>query len=103
MTSKKVLTYLGFAAKKRSLAVGYNTTEATVKNKKIFLVVIARDISENSKEKIVKLCEKNNLDFEIYGTMEELSKATGNVEAGIFSVTDANLSKAIKTEIRTIS
>ena len=95
----KVLSYLGFAAKARKLVTGYNTCIYMMEKKKIRLLVLAEDLSENSVKKMVSLAARHNIPYIVYGTKEVLSHRTGNVEAGIFGVTDENLAAAISREI----
>ena len=48
----KVLSYLGFAARARKLVTGYNTCLYMMEKKKIRLLLLAEDLSENTKKKI---------------------------------------------------
>ncbi len=93
--SDKVYKYLGFAARARKLSVGATATEQAIKKSKAKLVIIGKEVGENSKAKLRPLCEKNNLKLIIYGSCEALSKATGREDKGIFAVEDENLAKAI--------
>ncbi len=95
----KVLNYLGLAARGRLLANGYNTCLYMMDKKKIRLLLIASDISENSVKKMVSSAERKKVPYRIYGTVEELSHITGKTSSGIFGITDENLAKAISEEI----
>lgn len=95
----KVLNYLGLAARGRMLANGYNTCTFMIGKRKVKLLILAEDLAENSTKKMVSLAERNKVPYRIYGTKEVLSHRTGNVDAGIFGVTDENLAKAISEEI----
>lgn len=90
---------MGLAARGRMLAVGYNTCILMLNRKKLKALILARDLAENSLEKMVAAAKKNNVPFRIYGEMEELSHITGKENAGIFGITDENMSKAIIEEI----
>ena len=95
----KVLNYMGLAARGRMLVNGYNTCMFMAGKGKIKLIILAEDLAENSMKKMVSLAAMHNIPYIVYGTKEVLSHRTGNVEAGIFGVTDENLAAAISREI----
>ena len=95
----KVLSYLGFAAKARKLVTGYNTCIYMMEKKKIRLLVLAEDLSENSVKKMVSAAEKHKVPCKIYGAGEQLSRITGNAGKGIFGITDENFAKVISDGI----
>lgn len=96
---KKVDSYLGFAAKSRSLISGYYTCLHSIKQKKLKLLILSEDLSENTTNKMIKLSEENGIPSRIYGKSVELSKATGNRERGVFGITDKNFADIILKEI----
>lgn len=97
--SKKVLSYMGFAAKARKIAWGYNTTIFNIEKKIAKLVIIAEDISENSKKKIISKAETNSVPYRVYGLSDEMSIITGKSGKSIFCILDENFKKAILNEI----
>lgn len=90
---------MGLAARGRMLAVGYNTCILMMNRRKIKILILAGDLADNSKEKMISNAKKNNVPFRIYRSMENLSHITGKENSGIFGITDENLSKAILEEI----
>jgi ribosomal protein L7Ae-like RNA K-turn-binding protein len=96
---KKVDSYLGFAAKSRNLVSGYHTCLHAIKQKKLKLLILSEDLSENTQKKLSKLSTDNDVPLRVYGKMEELSKVTGSRERGIFGITDVNFADAIVKEI----
>ena len=98
----KVLNYLGLAARGRLLVSGYNTCVFMIDKRKVRLLVIAEDLSENSIKKITGIAERKNVPYRIYGSMRELSHKTGKTDSGIFGVTDENLAKVISEKIDNI-
>lgn len=99
MKNNKVFGLLGFAAKSRNLVTGYNTCIYTMNKNKIKLVILASDLADNSKEKMVRACQGMEVTYRIYSDMESLSKVTGKVSSGIFGITDEGFAKAILKEI----
>ena len=98
----KVRSYLGFAAKARKLVTGYNTCIYMMEKKRIRLLILTEDLSENSVKKMVSAAEKHRVPCKIYGTREQLSNITGNVDKGIYGVTDDNFAKVISDGIALI-
>lgn len=96
---KKVDSYLGFAAKSRNLISGYHSCLNGIKQKKLKLLILSEDLSENTVKKLSKLSNDNAVPLRIYGKMEELSKITGSRERGIFGITDVNFADVIIKEI----
>jgi len=91
----KVASYMGFAAKARKLVTGYNTCIYMMEKKKIRLLILTEDLSENSRKKMVSAAEKFRVPCKIYGFREQLSAITGNVDKGIYGITDDNFAKVI--------
>ena len=96
---EKIDSYLGFAAKSRSLVVGTDTCRILMGKGKIKLLLIATDLSENSKEKIIREAVKNNVPYKIYETKEKLSKLTGEKTSGVFGILDDNFKDVIVKEL----
>ncbi len=90
---------MGFASKSRNLVTGYNTCIYTMNKNKIKLIILAQDLADNSKEKIIRACEGFHVDYKLYSSMDELSKCTGKSNSGIFGITDDNFAQAIAKEI----
>ena len=49
--NRKVISYLGFAKKSGNLLTGVNTCSFAMAKGKVKLMILAEDISENSREK----------------------------------------------------
>ena len=98
----KIASHLGFAAKARKLVTGYNTCIYMMEKKKIRLLILTEDLAENSVKKMVSAAEKYRVPCKIYGNREQLSKITGNVDKGIYGITDDNFAKVISEGIERI-
>ncbi len=98
----KVLSYMGFAAKARKLVTGYNTCIYMMEKRKLRLLILTEDLAENSVKKMVSAAGKHKVPYVIFGTKEQLSKITGNVDKGIFGVTDDNFANVIAKGIEAI-
>ena len=95
----KVESYLGFAARARSLSTGYNTCIFMMEKRKLKLLILTEDLSENSKEKMVRAAKQYEVPCRIYGKMDDLSHITGTEGKGIFGLADKDLADAIVSEI----
>lgn len=102
MKPNKVFSLMGFASKSRNLVTGYNTCIYTMNKNKIKLIILAENLADNSKEKMLKACEGFKVNYKIYSTIEELSKCTGKTNSGIYGITDIGFAQAIAKEIDTI-
>ena len=87
MNRSKLESYMGFAAKSRNMVTGYNTC-----------MVIASDLSDNTKKKMLALAEAGKVRYRIYGDVESLSQMTGKRGKGIFGITDFHFAEIIGTE-----
>lgn len=96
---RKLLSYMGFAAKARKIINGYNTCVFSMEKRKVRLLIIAADLAENSKKKMITAAKKFNVEYRIFGDSEEMSKMTGTVGKGIFGITDDNFANVISKEI----
>lgn len=96
---KKVHSYLGFAAKSRNMVTGYNTCIFQMNKRKVRLLILANDISDNTMDKMMTELRKSGTDYRIYGTIDELSRVTGNDNKGIYGITDAKFADIIRKEI----
>lgn len=96
---KKMLSYMGFAAKARKIVNGYNTCVFTMEKRKVKLLIIAADLAENSKKKMISAAKKYNVEYRIFGDSDEMSRMTGTVGKGIFGITDENFANVISKEI----
>ena len=86
--NKKIISYLGFAKKSGNLMAGVNTCTFALSKKKVKLMILAEDISENSEKKIMKEIRKHGVKYVKYGTSEEMSHAVGSVGRNVFAICD---------------
>ena len=96
---KKVISYLGFAKKSGNLVSGVNTCAFAMAKRKVKLMILAEDISENSEKKIMKEIRKYGVPFVKYGNSDELSHATGVTGRSVFAICDRNFAEVILNEI----
>lgn len=96
---QKFDSYIGFAAKSRKLIAGTETCKAFMARGKVKLLIIAEDISDNTKEKVIKEAVKNSVEYRVFGNKERLSAITGETDTGVFGILDDNFKNVILKEI----
>ena len=99
MIRNKVMSYLGFAAKSRNLVTGAGTCQMMMEKGKIQLLIVTDDIAENTMKKMLQCCNRNNIEYRVFGNSDELSRITGKSGKGIFGITDKHFAEIIVKEI----
>ncbi len=95
----KLESYIGFAKKSRNLVTGSSTVMYYMDKKKVKLLIISKDTSDNTKDKLIKSAKKNNTKYVIYEDCENLSRAAGEGYKTSFAILDDNFAKVILKEI----
>ena len=91
----KFLQFIGLTKRAGKLLEGYNKNEDGIQFKKVKLIIISKEVSQNTKDKFKGLCEKNDIPVidEING--EELSQCIGVAKIGVLGVTDLKMSNQL--------
>ncbi len=92
----KALSMLGLATRSKNLVSGGFMTEQAIKSGKAYLVVIAKDASDNTKKKFSDMCEFRGVPYEYYSEKEILGHAIGKEERTVLAVTDAGFADSIR-------
>ena len=71
----KVYGLLGICSKAGKLVVGTEAVIEGINKKQIEFVIIAKDTSPKSIQKIENICKGKNVELQIFGTIFENSKA----------------------------
>lgn len=71
----KVFGLLGICSKAGKLAVGTEAVIEGINKKQIEFVIIAKDTSPKSIQKIENICKGKNVELQIFGTIFENSRA----------------------------
>ena len=71
-----------------------------VEKHKIKLVIIAKDISEKSKENIKYVCTNNKVPVIEFSTMEILGKTIGKKNRAILGIKDKSFSEGIMNKMK---
>lgn len=71
----KIYSFLGIARKSGNVSIGFDSTKMDIEKNKSFLVIIALDASDKTKENIKFICDKYNCKYIEFGEKELLEKA----------------------------
>lgn len=87
---EKILKFLGLAARAGAVESGFDAVMGAIVKKKAELLIISRDISRNTLNKLLDLSSKYELPSKAYSfsTMEDLGFAIGKPARTLVVVTD---------------
>ena len=91
----KLLTMMGFAQKSGNMVSGENTVELYIPRKKISLVIITEDASDNTRERFISMAERYQVPYIVWGDREILSHAIGKYNRAVYGVTNKKFSREI--------
>lgn len=74
---------------------GMDAVTESVQKHKVYLVIVAGDTSEKSKENIKYVCTNNQIKVIEFNTMENLGEAIGKKNRAIIGIKDKNFSDGI--------
>lgn len=95
----KSLNTLGICKCAGKISYG-ETLLKDIKNKKICLVVVANDASDNSKKKIIDKCTFYKCEYLVCLDKESITKAIGRIDlVSAVGIKDHNLSKKFKENL----
>ena len=92
---RKILTLLGFAKKAKKLVTGSNAVLRSVLYGESCLVIVNEDAGRSVKEKFKRICLENDVKFCVLGNSKEFSKAVGEENKVIYSVTEDGFAQKI--------
>lgn len=96
----KVATMIGFAKRSGNLANGFTAVSINMKKRKARLVMLAEDMSADSRRKITNLCQSTNTPFYTHGTRDEIGHAIGREESTVIAILDKKFAKIVEDQLR---
>lgn len=94
--NKRILGLIGLAARARKICFGADSVEEQIKKRKVFLIIVATNSSDRTKEKFRKLSEEYKISIIIQGEIETLSKAIGKSNKAIIGIEEQNIANEIE-------
>ena len=96
----EALNFIGLIKKSGNLLVGYNNCEKAIRsNKKLYLVILARDVSDNTYDLFERLSKTNDIKIIRYFDKKSLGKILGKEEISVIGIKDKNLTNSILNKI----
>ncbi len=102
MKKDDILSTLGLAMRAGKVVSGEFMTENAVRSQSAYLVVIAQDVSDNTRKKFRDKCGYYNVPLCEYATKEELGHSLGKQFRASLAVTDKGFAQAILKKIVTV-
>ncbi|HAN21754.1 MAG: hypothetical protein A2Y15_00380 [Clostridiales bacterium GWF2_36_10] len=97
---KKLLGVLGLANKAGALEVGTNNVLNSIKNEKAKLVILAADISENTKKLLTDKANYRNIKMlSLPVSMEEFAHVLGKKSTSSAAITNDNFITALNKQL----
>ena len=92
---KKIFSLFGLATRAGKIASGEFQTEMAIKSGTAFLVVIAKDASDNTKKLFQDKCSFYKIPIIFLGTKEELGHAIGKEYRASLAILDKGFAETI--------
>ena len=87
----KFIQFLGIVKRSGNVCEGYNKTEEFIKLKKLSLVIMSKESSDNTKKKFKVYCEKFKVPIIENYSKEELGAILGREEINIIGILDKKI------------
>ena len=91
----KLVSLIGLGIKARRVVVGTDGVRNGLKRGSVRLVVVARDHSQRTKEKVVRLARGRGVEVVVGPEAAELGRLAGVRSVQVIGVTDPNLASGI--------
>lgn len=85
------------AYRARKCTLGEDLIIKDIQNKRAKIVLIASDISDNTKKKIIDKCKTYEIDFKVVDDRETLGQAMGKSNRVAIAITDHGFAKKFRT------
>lgn len=99
----KLYSMLGIGKKAGLLVLGETGCIQSIKKEKSKLIILSSDATENTKDRILTLCDKHKIKYYIIGEKQELGYALGKNLSSMISITDLKFSQVIADIIEKIN
>ena len=91
----KIYGTLGLAMRAGKVAYGTDMCIETIKKDEAYLLILAEDLSDNTKEKLLKIAESYHISIVIFGKIATISHSIGKENKGVITILDDGFAKKI--------
>lgn len=102
MDENKIYSFIGLAKKAGAVLAGEGIVRASIKRRKAFLVILAKDASPNTKRKIETALYNSNITMLEFGYKEKLGHILGKVQYSVVAIIDSGFAGRINELIEQI-
>lgn len=93
MENNKLYGLLGLARRAGKISFGTESSKDLIERGKAKLIIIASDASDRTKKNFEDLARNYNIQFRIFGDIENLSKSIGQFDKAVIVIKDENFAK----------
>lgn len=93
--SDKVFMFLGLARRANAVILGEEAVKKAVQNRKVSLVIVAKDASQNTKDGVIRKCEYHHVVYRSIGFKEIIGKHMGKNVVAVVGVKNKEFSKKL--------
>lgn len=101
--NKKIYAMFSLCQKAGKMISGEFAVEKALQNKTAKLIIIALDVSDNTREKFENKAVFYKTDFLHFGTKDELSGAIGKFNRAVFAIIDEGFANKINVDIKGVN
>jgi ribosomal protein L7Ae-like RNA K-turn-binding protein len=94
--NNRILSLLGLSCRAGKAVLGFMPTQAALAKNKVKLIIIARDLSAHTREKVERLSQQKNVPLFEVPDRQELSTALGRDNLAVIGITCKEMAKALK-------
>lgn len=91
----RIYTFLGLARRANVLVLGEEGVERYIKRKKIHLVIIAGDVSDNTRDGVLRMCKNYGVEDRVFGVKEGIGKCIGKGVVAVVGVKNKGFAKKL--------
>lgn len=98
----KIYSMFGLCMKAGRIAYGSDMCEENIKRKKVKLLIVAEDASDNTKKRFTNLCERERIEMFLFGNIDLISHSIGKSNKAIVAILDDGFAIKIKGMLKEI-
>lgn len=99
----KSFNLVGLAKRAGKVVCGEEAVKEGIRSGKLKLVIIAEDVSNNTRKSIINSCKHYGVTYYFAGTKEELGHAVGNNFNAVLAISDEGFAKTIERNLQLIT
>ncbi|MBU9720361.1 MULTISPECIES: YlxQ family RNA-binding protein [Bacillaceae] len=99
MSSTPWLNLLGLVYRAKKLVTGEELVIKAIQHKKVYLVIVSEDASDNTKKKVLNKCEFYQIPVVVKGDRTSIGNAIGKAERVVIGIEDPGFATKLRSII----